>query len=154
MNIDIYKDAIQNIWIHTLRYVVPVLCGCIVLIAFALYGAIKKLFDKAAVICLIAVALVVMIWPIAEIAVLSSEIRNNDFEVYCGDFKYMETGSGDLNVLRKPDGSAIRVNGVRLKSISYLDIGSGSYSGYLLYGKKTGWVIAYSATPFEWYDSD
>lgn len=55
MNIDIYKDAIQNIWIHTLRYVVPVLCGCIVLIAFALYGAIKKLFDKAAVICLIAV---------------------------------------------------------------------------------------------------
>lgn len=154
MNIDIYKDAIQDVWVHLILQALPMFVFGAALIVVSLIAWFQKFLNKLLIIFFLVLAAAGITLNVIDLSSFGSEIRNNGFEVYCGGFDYMISSGKNNDTFRNPDGSVLRINGVRLRGTSDLNIGSGSYSGYLLYGKKTGWVIAYSATPFDWYDGD
>lgn len=89
-------------------------------------------------------AVIVLAYAIIEISVFYYDIHHSNFAVYYGEFDYMQVSGNRKDVFDFPDESDLNV-----RSVADLNISSGVYSGYILYGSTSRWVIAYSNTPFE-----
>ncbi len=144
MNIDIYNAAIQDIWTYLLLNMIPILVGGIILTVLALLGLFKKLMKKSVAFIMLTLCVILIAYPIIEIAIFSYDIQHENFAVYYGDFDYMQVSGNRKDVFEISDRSDLYI-----RSVSDLNISSGSYSGYLLYGKNSRWVIAYSKNKFE-----
>ena len=104
----------------------------------------KKLMKKSVVFLMLVLCVILLAYPITEIAIFSYDIQHENFAVYYGDFDYKQVSGNRKDVFEISDQSDLYV-----RSVSDLNISSGSYSGYLLYGKNSRWVIAYSKNNFE-----
>lgn len=144
MNIDIYNAAIQDIWTYLLLNMIPILVGGIILTVLALLGLFKKLMKKSVAFLMLALCVILIAYPITEIAIFSYDIQHENFAVYYCDFDYKQVSGNRKDVFEISDQYDLYV-----RSVSDLNISSGSYSGYLLYGKNSRWVIAYSKNNFE-----
>ena len=144
MNIDIYNAAIQDIWSYLLLNMIPILVGGIILTVLALVGLFKRLMKKSVVFLMLVLCVILLAYPITEIAIFSYDIQHENFAVYYGDFDYVQVSGNRKDVFEISDQYDLYV-----RSVSDLNISSGSYSGYILYGKISRWVIAYSNTRFE-----
>lgn len=144
MNIDIYNSAIHDTWAYLLLNMLPILIGGIALIVIALIGLYKKTMRKSILFPLLVLGVIVSSYSIVEMFVFNYDIQHKNFAVYHGDFNYMQVSGNRKDVFEISDKSYLYI-----RSVADLNISTGSHSGYLLYGKSSHWVIAYSDTQFE-----
>ena len=123
---------------------IPILVGGIILTVLALVGVFKRLMKKSVVFLMLVLCVILLAYPITEIAIFSYDIQHENFAVCYGDFDYVQVSGNRKDVFEISDQSDLYV-----RSVSDLNISSGSHSGYILYGKISRWVIAYSKNNFE-----
>ena len=144
MNVNIYSEAIQDTWIYLLFNLLPLFIGGIVLLAIVIVGLSKHLFKKTTVILLLALCVIILAYSIIEVSLFGYDIQNGNFEIFYGEFNYMQVSGNRKDVFEVTNELNLYIRGV-----AKLNINTGSHSGYLLYGKTSHWVIAYSSVPFE-----
>ena len=123
---------------------VPVLIFGIMLIVVALVTFFKKYFKKYIIALLLILGLMASIFSIVELSIFGYDISHANFESYAGEFDYMQVSGNKKDVLIFHSESDLYV-----RSVADLSINTGVHSGYILYGKNSRWVIAYSNVPFE-----
>lgn len=144
LNIDAYNVAISKTWTYLLLNMLPLFLGAITLTGLALIGLFKHLMKKSIVCLLLLLSVIISAYAILEIAVYNHDIQHKNFIVYYGEFDYMQVSGNRKDVFEFSDNS-----GLYVRSVADLKINSGVHSGYILYGKNSRWVIAYSNAPFE-----
>ena len=144
MNIEVYNGAIQDTWIYLLLNMIPILTFGIILIVIALVAFFKKFMQKPIIALLLILGVMASTFSIVELSIFGYDISHANFESYCGEFDYMQVSGNRKDVLHFPGESNLYV-----RSVADLSINTGVYSGYILYGKNSRWVIAYSNVPFE-----
>lgn len=144
LNINSYASAITDTWRYLLLNDIPLFILAIILTIFSLIGLIKQLLKKFFAYLLLVLATIIFTYVIIDISIFNYDVQNNNFTVYYGEFDYMQVSGNSIDTFEISNESNLYV-----RSVADLSISSGSHSGYLLYGKKSHWVIAYSNTPFE-----
>ena len=144
MNIEIYNNAIDDIWIYLILNMAPLLIVGITLMIITLVGLFKRFIKKSIAFPLIIFCIIVLTYPAIEISIFNYDIQHENFDVYYGEFDYMQVSGNRKDVFDFSNKSNPHV-----RSVSDLGIRSGSYSGYILYGRTSRWVFAYSAIPFK-----
>ena len=144
LNIETYNSSIQDIWIYLMLNMLPLLVTGILLIALALIGFFKYLMKKSIVFLLLLLSVIVLTYSVIEISVFNYDIQNTNFDIYYGEFEYRQVSGNRKDVFEFSNKSDLYV-----RSVADLEIGTGVHSGYILYGKTSRWVIAYSNIPFE-----
>lgn len=122
----------------------PLLIGGIVLIGIALIGLCWRIIKKSYIILLLILSAVVLTYSITELYVFNYDIKHTNFDVYCGNFDYVHVSGNRKDILEFPDSFDLHI-----RSVADLGISDGPHSGYILYGKNSRWVIAYSDSPFK-----
>lgn len=144
MNIEVYNSAIQDTWTYLLLNMIPILTLGIILIVIALVAFLKKLMQKPITALILILGVLASTYSIVELSIFGYDISNENFESYCGEFDYMQVSGNRKDVFNFPKESDLYV-----RSVADLSIDNGVHSGYILYGKTSRWVIAYSNVPFE-----
>jgi len=144
MNIEVYNSAIQDTWVYLLLNMVPILMLGIILIVIAIVAFFKKLMQKPIIALLIIFGVMASTFSIVELSVFGYDISHANFESYYGEFDYMQVSGNKKDVLEFSSESDLYV-----RSVADLNITTGVHSGYILYGKTSRWVIAFSNVPFE-----
>ena len=144
MNIEVYNSAIQDTWTYLLLNMIPILTLGIILIVIALVVFLKKLMQKPITALIFILGVLASTYSIVELSIFGYDISNENFESYCGEFDYMQVSGNRKDVFNFPKESDLYV-----RSVADLSIDNGDHSGYILYGKTSRWVIAYSNVPFE-----
>lgn len=144
LNIDVYNDAISRTWSYLLLNMIPLIIVAIVLVVIALIGLFKQLIKKYIICLLLILSVIVLTYAIAEMCIFNYDIQHENFVVYYGEFDYRQVSGSNTDVFKSTDNSYLHV-----RSVANLEIDTGTYFGYLLYGKCSRWIIAYSNTPFE-----
>ena len=78
------------------------------------------------------------------IPIFGYDISHANFESYSGEFDYMQVSGNRKDVI-----DFSRESDLYFRSVADLNINTGVHSGYILYGKTSRWIIAYSNVPFE-----
>lgn len=144
MNIEIYNSAIQDTWTYLLLNMIPILTFGILLIAIALVALFKKFMQKPTIALLLLLGVMASAFSIVELSIFGYDISNENFESYCAEFDYMQVSGNRKDVLDLQKESDLYV-----RSVADLSIDDGVHSGYILYGRTSRWVIAYSNVSFE-----
>lgn len=144
MSVEVYNGAIQDTWIYLLLNMIPVLTLGIMLIVIALVAFFKKLMQKHIIALLLILGVMASTFSIVELSIFGYDISCANFESYCGEFDYRQVSGNRKDVIDFSGKSNLYV-----RSVADLNINTGTYSGYILYGKTSRWVIAYSNAPFE-----
>lgn len=143
-NIGDYSSTIQDIWIHLILNLIPLIVFGVILVVLSLIGLFKNLMKKFWTILLLLLSVILFAFSIYEIAVFKYDINHENFEVYYGNFSYDRISGNEKDIIRFSDKHEFFV-----RSVADLSIDEGEHVGYVLYGKYSRWVIAYSNTPFE-----
>ena len=143
-SIDIFNDAIQEIWIHLILNLIPLIVCGVILVALSLIGLSKNLIKKSWAILLLLFSIILFAFSIYEIAIFKYDINHENFEVHYGNFSYDRISGNEKDVLRFSDKHEFFV-----RSVADLNIDEGEHIGYVLYGRYSRWVIAASDLPFE-----
>ena len=144
MNIEVYNSAIQDTWLYILLNMLPILVLGVILIVIALVALFKKLMSKTIIALLIVFGVMASTFSIIELSIFEYDVSNANFDSYYGEFDYMQVSGNKKDVFEFPKGSDLYV-----RSVTDLNIDDGVHSGYILYGRTSRWVIAYSSVPFE-----
>ena len=123
---------------------IPVLTIGIILIFVAIVAFFKKLLQKPLTALLIILGIMATTFSIVELSIFGYDISHANFESYCGEFDYMQVSGNKKDVLDFSNGSDLYV-----RSVADLNITTGVHFGYILYGKTSRWVIAFSDAPLE-----
>ena len=92
MNIDVYNDAIHDIWIYLLLNMLPILVGGTILTAIVLIGLFKKVIKKLTAFLLLIICTILLAYPIIEISIFNYDLQHENFVVYYGTFDYKTSG--------------------------------------------------------------
>ena len=144
MNIAVYNSAIQDTWVYLLLNMIPILTLGIILIVIAIVSFFKKLLQKPLIVLFIILGVMASTFSMVELSIFGYDISHTNFESYCGEFDYMQVSGNKKDVLDFSNGSDLYV-----RSVADLNITTGVHSGYILYGKTSRWVIAFSNAPLE-----
>lgn len=144
MDISIYNESIHDIWIYLLINMLPIILGAIALGAIALLALLKKIIKKTTCFLMLILCIALLSYPIIELSIFNYDLQQKCFVVYYGEFDYMQVSGNKKDVFEVLDDSNLYV-----RSVSNLNINTGTHTGYVLYGKFSHWVIAYSSTPLE-----
>lgn len=144
MNIEVYNSAIQKTWLYLSLNMIPILALGITLIIVALVALFKKLMKKTIISLLLVLGVMASAFSIIELSIFGYDVSNGNFESYCGEFDYMQVSGNRKDLFDFPNESDLYV-----RSVADLNIDNGVNSGYILYGRTSRWVIAYSGVPFE-----
>lgn len=144
LNVDAYNNAIQDIQTYLLLNMLPLLLWSTVLIAIAFIGLFKKFVKKYIAFFLVGFGILVLSYSLIEILTFNHDIQKANFDVYYGEFDYMQVSGNEKDVFEFP-----RESNLSVRSVADLKIQSGTHHGYILYCKTSRWVIAYSSVPFE-----
>lgn len=144
MNIEVYNSAIQDTWVYLLLNMIPILILGVLLIGIALVAFFKKIIQKPIIALLLILGVMASTFSIVELSIFGYDISHANFESYCGEFDYMQVSGNRKDVI-----DFSRESDLYVRSVADLSINTGVHSGYILYGKVSRWVIAYSYVPFE-----
>lgn len=144
LNIGIYNSAIRDTWIYLLLNMLPLFIGGITLIVIVIIGLFKHLMKKSILFLLLTLSVMVLSYPIIEMSVFNYDIQHTNFDVYYGEFDYMQVSGNRKDTFEFSDEPDLYV-----RSVADLEISAGIHTGYILYGKISRWVIAYSNIPFD-----
>lgn len=144
MNIEVYNSAIQDTWVYLLLNMIPILTLGIILIVIALIAYFKKIMRKSIIVLLLILGVIASTFSIIELSIFGYDVSHANFESYYGEFDYMQVSGNRKDVL-----NFARESDLCIRSVADLSINTGVHSGYILYGKNSRWVIAYSNVPFE-----
>lgn len=144
MNIEVYNSAIQDTWVYLLLNMIPILIIGIILIVIALVAFFKKIMQKPIIALILILGVMASTFSIVELSIFGYDISHANFESYSGEFVYMQVSGNRKDVI-----DFSRESDLYFRSVADLNINTGVHSGYILYGKTSRWVIAYSNVPFE-----
>ena len=123
MNIEVYNSSIQDTWVYLLLNMIPILIIGIILIVIALVAFFKKIMQKPIIALILILGVMASTFSIVELSIFGYDISHANFESYSGEFDYMQVSGNRKDVI--------------------------DFSRYILYGKTSRWIIAYSNVPFE-----
>ena len=144
MNIEVYNSAIQDTWVYLLLNMIPILIIGIILIVIALVAFFKKIMQKPIIALILILGVMASTFSIVELSIFGYDVSHANFESYSGEFDYMQVSGNRKDVI-----DFSRESDLHFRSVADLNINTGVHSGYILYGKTSRWVIAYSNVPFE-----
>ena len=144
MNIEVYNSAIQDIWVYLLINMIPIFILGIALIVIVLVAFFKKMMGKPMIALLLIIGVMASTFSIVELSLFGYDVSHANFESYYGEFDYMQVSGNKKDVINFSGESDVYV-----RSVADLSINNGFHSGYILYGKTSRWIIAYSNVPFE-----
>ena len=144
MNIEVYNSAIQDIWVYLLINMIPIFILGIALIVIVLVAFFKKMMGKPMIALLLIIGVMASTFSIVELSLFGYDVSHANFESYYGEFDYMQVSGNKKDVINFSGESDVYV-----RSVADLSINNGVHSGYILYGKTSRWIIAYSNVPFE-----
>ena len=144
MNIEVYNSAIQDTWIYLSLNMIPILTFGIILIVIALVAFFKKFMKRSIIALIFILGIMASTFSVVELSVFGYDISHVNFESYCGEFDYMQVSGNRKDIINFSKASELYI-----RSVADLSIDTGTHDGYILYGKTSRWVIAYSDVPFE-----
>jgi hypothetical protein len=100
--------------------------------------------QKHIIALLLLLGVIASTFSIAELSIFGYDISHANFESYGGEFDYMQVSGNRKDVID----FSMDVD-LYVRCVADLSIDTGVHYGYILYGKTSRWVVAYSNVPFE-----